>query len=57
MKQKVDMLMCWCLRCIRLLELLEGCRENGDGLMPVERVFERIPQGAASIYEAPVGMK
>lgn len=56
MKQKVDMLMCWCLRCIRLLELLEGCREKGDGLMPVERVFERIPQGA-SIYEAPVGMK
>lgn len=38
--------MCWSLRCIRLLELLEGCREKGNGTMLVERGCERIQEGA-----------
>lgn len=54
MKQKVGMLMCWSLGCLRLLELLEGCREKGNGLMLVERGCGKIGQGA-SVYEAPVG--
>lgn len=46
MKQEVVMLMCWSLRCIRFLELLEGCREKGNGRMLVERGCERIQEGA-----------
>ena len=49
-KQKVGMLMCWSLRCMRLLKLLEGCREKGNGLMLVERGCEKIRQGASLLF-------
>lgn len=50
MKQKVGMLMCWSLRCLRLLELLEGCRENGNRLILVERGCGKIGQGASVLF-------